>query len=85
MKNERKRRENERKFGNWEELPDGGRRYFFEVQGRYSWTARYVKEVDASERTVRFYQEIYDESGRLIEIHEKYPIDKGHKKVQEDE
>jgi len=26
-----KRKENEKKFGNWEELPDGGRRYFYEV------------------------------------------------------
>lgn len=40
--------------------------------------ARYVKEVDAFEATMKFYQEIYDHLGRLIEIHEKYPIDKGH-------
>ena len=78
MSDESKRRQNERKFGIWDELPDGSRRYFFEVQGRYGWSARYVKEVDNSERTIRFYQEIYDEKGQLVEIHEKYPVNKGH-------
>jgi hypothetical protein len=82
MRDERKRRENEKKFGAWDELPDGGRRYFYEFRGRYGWTARYVKDVDASERTVRFYQEIYDGQGRLVEIHEKYPADKGHSEVR---
>jgi hypothetical protein len=82
MRGERKRRENERKFGNWDELPDGSRRYFYEVQGRHGWMARYVKEVDASEQTIKFYQEIYDEKGRLVEVHEKYPVDKGHSRVQ---
>jgi hypothetical protein len=79
--NESKRRENERKFSTWEELPEGGRRYFYEVQGRDGWKARYVKEVDASETTVRFYQEIYDERGNLVEVHEKYPVDRGHRKL----
>ena len=82
MRDERKRRENERKFGDWDELPDGDRRYFYEVQGHRGWIARYVKEVDASEQTPKFYQEIYDEKGRLVEIHEKYPVDKGHSRVQ---
>jgi hypothetical protein len=77
----RKRRESERKFGTWEELPGGGRRYSYEVQGRYGWTARYVKEVDSLECTVRFYQEIYDGQGRMMEIHEKYPADRGHSEV----
>jgi len=44
--------------------------------------ACYVKEVDASKRTLRFYQEIYNEDGRLVEIHQKYPADKGHIKVE---
>lgn len=79
--NESKRRENERKFSNWEELPGGGRRYFYEVQGRYGWKARYVKEVDASETTVKFYQEIYDEKGNLVEVHQKYPADRGHRRL----
>jgi hypothetical protein len=81
MRDEHKRRENEQKFGHWEELPDGGRRYFYEVRGRFGWRALYIKMVDASERTIRFYQEIYDEQGRLVEIHEKYPVDTGHRKV----
>jgi hypothetical protein len=65
-----------------EELPGGGRRYWLEVMGRSGWKARYVKEVDAEERTLRFYQEIYNERGELVEIHEKYPIDKGHRKIK---
>jgi len=40
-----------------------------------------VKEVDAYENTVRFWQEIYDDQDKLVEIHEKYPVDKGHQQV----
>jgi hypothetical protein len=76
-----KRRENERKFGHWDESPDGRRRYWYDVQGRTGWRARYVKEVDAQEITVRFFQEIHDQDGVLVEIHEKYPVDSGHKPV----
>jgi hypothetical protein len=43
-----------------------------------------VKEVDVDENTVRFWQEIYNEQDTLVEIHEKYPVDKGHRKIQED-
>jgi hypothetical protein len=75
------RQQNERKFRNWEALPNGGRRYWLEVSGRAGWRARYVKEVDASETTIRFLQEIYDASGKLMEIHEKFPVDKGHIKL----
>lgn len=82
MRDKEKQRQNERKFGAWNELSDGGRRYFYEVQGRHGWSARYIKEVDASERTIKFYQEIYDDKGRLVEIHEKYPVNKGHTRVQ---
>ena len=78
------RSQNERKFGHWDELPGGGRRYWFEVVGRYGWKARYMKEVDINEETVKFWQEIYDTHGTLVEIHEKYPMDKGHRKIQED-
>ena len=63
------RAQNERKFGHWESLPDGGRRYVKEIQGRAGGHALYVKDVDASETTVRFQQEIYDE---------KFPVDLGH-------
>jgi len=80
VESEHKRTENERKFQSWENLSGGGRRYFYEVQGRYGWKARYIKEVDALEQTLRFWQEIYDEAGHLAEIHEKFPIDKGHRK-----
>ena len=76
-----KRRENERKFGHWDELPDGRRRYWYEVPGRMGWRARYVKEVDSEEKTDRFYQEIYDQTGMLVEVHEKYPVDSGHRPV----
>jgi hypothetical protein len=75
------RKQNESKFGSWEELAEGGRRYRLEVEGRLGWQARYLKEVDREERTLRFWQEIYDENGRLVEVHEKYPVDKGHQKV----
>jgi len=75
------RRQNEKKFGWWEDLPGGGRRYRLEVTGRFGWRARYQKEVDAKENTVRFWQEIYDDTGKLVETHEKFPVDKGHQKV----
>jgi hypothetical protein len=75
------RSQNEKKFTWWEELPGGGRRYRLEVRGRSGWLARYLKEVDAGEMTVRFWQEILDDTGRVVEVHEKYPVDKGHQKV----
>lgn len=77
-----KRRQNERKFGNWECLPGGGRRYWYEVCGRGGRKARYVKDVDSEEETVRFWQEIYDEQGNLVEVHQKYPVDFGHQRVR---
>ena len=39
------------------------------------------KEVTADETTLRFWQEIYDDTLRLVEIHEKFPVDRGHQKV----
>ncbi len=80
----KKLHKNERKFGNWEELPNGDRRYWYDVTGRFNWLARYIKEVDANERTIRFYQEIYNEKGKLVEIHTKYPNDEGHMKILEE-
>ncbi len=79
-----KRKVNERKFSTWEELPEGGRRYFYKIEGHRGWMARYVKEVDSMEQTLRLYQEIYDTKGMLVEIHEKYPENRGHKKVKEE-
>jgi hypothetical protein len=75
------RQQNEKKFGQWEELPGGGRRYRLEVTGRLGWLARYFKEVNSDETTVRFWQEIYDDQGQLVETHQKFPVDKGHQKV----
>lgn len=79
-----KRRINEKKFIEWEDLHGGGRRYYLEVKGRHGWKARYVKEVDAKEETIKFFQEIYDGKGNLIEIHEKFPVDEGHRKIKEE-
>ncbi len=78
-----KRRQNERKFENWADLRGGVRRYWYDVPGRSGWTARYVKEVDADETTLRFHQEIYDGDGQLVEVHRKYPTDDGHRPAQE--
>ena len=75
------RAQNETKFGSWKELTGGGRRYQREVPGRTGWSACYFKEVDDAETTLRFWQEIYDAAGSLVEVHEKYPVDKGHQKV----
>ena len=81
---QQKREQNEKKFGSWEELPQGGRQYWYDVEGHAGWKARYVKEVDKDEHTIEFYQEIYNDNGQLVEIHEKYPIDRGHRKVGKD-
>jgi len=75
------RSQNEKKFSQWDDLADGGRRYRMEVPGRSGWLARYFKDVDHNEVTVRFWQEIFDETGSLVEVHEKYPVDKGHQKA----
>ena len=75
------RAQNERKFKQWADLPNGGRRYVREFAGRAGGRARYIKEVDASERTVRFLQEIYGVTDRLVAMHEKFPVDLGHKQL----
>ena len=80
--NNDKRKENEKKFTNFEELTDGSRMYWFEVEGRSKWKARYIKIVDSNEITVSFRQEIFNEKGTIVEIHEKYPIDNGHIKIE---
>ena len=77
--NQQKR--NERKFKNWTDLQDGGRQYWYDVPGHKGWKARYVKEVNESEETMRFYQQIYDQDGQLVEVHQKYPEDTGHQLV----
>ena len=76
------RKQNEHRYDNWIDLPDGGRRYWFDVPGQVRGFARYIKIVDANEKTAAFTQEIYDDEGRLIEIHQKYPVDTDHHRVE---
>jgi len=59
----------------------GGRRYPVDFAWHLGWLARYLKEVDAKENALRFWQEIYDEQGKLVGTHEKFPVDKGRRKV----
>ena len=82
MKYEDKRKLNEKKFPNREEMPGTGRKYWIDVQGRHGWKARYVKEVNEQEETIMFYQEIYDSNGNLVDVHEKFPADKGHRRIK---
>lgn len=72
------REQNERKFGQWAEVSGGGRRYMKEIRGRMGGFARYYKEVNSTENTIRFWQEIYDRSGKLVARHGKFPFDSGH-------
>jgi len=81
--NIKKRAENVKKFPDWEVLPDGSRIYWFDISEKLGWKARYLKRVDKNEITILFWQEIYDEKGTLVEIHEKFPEDKGHRKIKE--
>ncbi len=77
------RTENEGKFGEWKDDPDGTRTYWYTVHGKQGWYAKYIKCVDANERTIFFRQEVYNQNDELVEVHEKYPHDKGHKKLGE--
>jgi len=76
-----KRLKNEKEFEKWEELPDGSRKYSFEIKGKMSGIARYIKHTDSRKITISFVQEIYDSAGNMISTHEKYPVDKGHQKI----
>ena len=79
--NNSRRTKNEKEFNIWIQKEDGGRIYSFEVAGKLGWKAKYLKEVNKEEVTTRFWQEIYDQNNILKEIHEKYPLDKGHQKL----
>ncbi len=79
------RSQNEHDFPNWEDLPDGGRRYWVDKPGRRRGFARYIKIVGADEVTQSIVQEIYDDEGQLVEKHQKFPVDTGHQPVQPDE
>jgi hypothetical protein len=75
------RKQNERKFQGWNVTPNRGRVYWRDRAGHSGW-ARYQKEVDSDENTLRFWQEIYNERDELIEVHHKFPIDRGHQNVE---
>jgi hypothetical protein len=75
-----KRRLNEKKYETWTEIKTG-RIYRKSITGKFGWKAEYVKTVNKQEETILFIQNIYNEKGKLVEIHEKFPIDKGHKKI----
>jgi len=63
---EKKRIENERKFSHGEKLPNGDRKYGYEIIGKFGYKARYVKEVNRKEETVRFrYRNFNNFSGLL--------------------
>lgn len=74
------RAQNEGKFGQWDELPGSGAPLSAR-RARPARLARYLKDVDANEKTLRFWQEIYDDTGKLVETHQKFPVDTGHQKV----
>ena len=80
--NKNKRQKNESEYDIWIESKNGNRIYSFEIIGKLGWKAKYLKEVNSSEITIRFWQEVFDEKNILREIHEKYPLDKGHKKCK---
>ncbi|MBV7328158.1 hypothetical protein KFU94_07835 [Chloroflexi bacterium TSY] len=65
------RGQNEKRFKSWRDLPDGGRRYWFDRQGVTGYQCM-IKIVDASEQTRFVIQEIYNDDDRSIERHQKY-------------
>lgn len=79
------RKQNEQEFKLWEELADGGRRYWRDRPGRVHGFQRFVKVVDADENTLLIVQEIYNQANELVEQHQKFPEDTGHKVFEQDE
>ena len=79
------REQNEKEYRNWIDLPDGSRRYWRERKGKANGLQRMVKVVDAEENTLSVIQEIYSDSGELIESHQKSPHDTGHQVIPKDE
>ena len=73
------RSQNEKEYRSWVELPEGGRRYWRDRPGIVFGFQRFLKIVDTEENTLLVLQEIYDDDGQLIERHQKYPQDTGHK------
>jgi hypothetical protein len=79
------RNRNEKKFLHWEDLPDGGRRYWRDREGAEWGFQRIILIVDAVETTLSLVQEIYDDEGQLVERHQKYPVDTGHQVLRPQE
>ena len=79
------REQNEKEYRNWTDLPDGSRRYWRDRKGKIDGLQRMVKVVDAQENTLSVIQEIYNDSGELIERHHKFPRDTGHQVIAKDE
>lgn len=77
--------QNEKEYKNWEQLPDGGRRYFRDRKGKINGWQRFIKIVDVDENTMSVVQEIYNDNGELIGQHQKYPVDTGHQIIQKRE
>ena len=76
------RRQNEKDFDHWEDLPDGGRRYWFDRKGAIWGVQRIIKVVDQTEKTLLLLQEIYNDDGELVERHQKFPVDTGHEIIK---
>lgn len=79
------RQQNERRYPHWQDLPGGGRRYWYDRRGDLRGWARYIKIVDADEHTLSFVQEIYSDQDELIARHQKYPEDTGHQVVKRED
>ena len=58
---------------------------YLTVGGVVSGFQRMIKIVNRDEITLQVIQEIYDNEGRLIERHQKYPVDTGHQKLVDEE
>ncbi len=78
------RRQNEKEYPNWEDLPGGGRRYWRDRKGQVGGLQRIIKIVDADENTLQVVQQIFNDNGELVEYHQKYPEDTGHQIIRHD-
>jgi hypothetical protein len=82
----KRRQRNERDWPEWEDLPGNRRRYWFRRPRReWGWQIMFKEVVfdpkTQLEETARLWQEIYDDDGRLVERHQKFPADTGHQKL----
>jgi hypothetical protein len=82
----KRRQRNERDWPHWHDLPENRRRYWIRRAGaRWGWQILF-KEVlfdpnTRLEQTVKLWQEVYDDEGKLVERHQKFPTDTGHQKL----